>query len=265
MRYISLVTVLIMSGISLCSCAGKNAKYTLEQLIEVRSRPNLTELTFITKKGSQGAFYFGPKSLPKHVIMVFPGIGSRGLDRLDWVDSFSSDDVGFLLIDYPARGVCEGAMRPSDLPLTTDGALKKLEKALGTDRKTLISHIMVVGHSFGTAAALQFVSETPVKRIVLLSPFTTMKKAFFRKIGPLAWLIPANLDSRKYLKTLYERKPDAKVLIIHGALDGTVPISMGRTLHALSQGKATFRAIADGDHVSVLTRQATMVFDFLFE
>jgi pimeloyl-ACP methyl ester carboxylesterase len=260
--FIALGTV---TCIWLSSCAGKNAMYTPELLADVRGRSNLTELTFTTKKGSQGAFYFGPKSLPKHVVMVFPGIGSRGLDRLDWVDQFAGKDVGILLIDYPARGVCEGVMRPSDLPLTTDGALGELEKVFTVDRTQLMSRLSVAGHSFGTGATLQFVSSTPVDRIVLLSPFTTMKKALFRKMGPIAWLIPDNLDSRKYLRKLYDLKPDAKVLIIHGALDETVPISMGRALLEISKGKAEFREIPDGDHVSVLTKQADMVFEFLLK
>lgn len=237
----------------LCGCTGSDLSYTPAEISNFRKIPGSIELEFSTSKGRQAAFYVGPRR-PETLVVMFPGIGSRALDRLDWVRASQQSALGWLLIDYPGRGKCEGSMRPKLLPQTNDGAVETLRKYVKAPES-----FSVVGHSFGTAAALQFCQGRKIDRVVLLAPFTTLRRAMFRTIGPLAWIVPENLDSMTMLKSLVSREAPPKITIIHGTADETIPIGMGRELHAVAPNQIEFVEVEGGDHTSILRSEQGLV------
>ena len=84
----------------LCGCTGSDLSYTPDEISNFRKISGSIELEFSTSKGRQAAFYVGPRR-PKTLVVMFPGIGSRALDRLDWVRASRQSALGWLLIDYP--------------------------------------------------------------------------------------------------------------------------------------------------------------------
>ena len=227
------------------------------------------QLSFETSKGKQVAFYIPPKadaqSIPNPLVIIYPGIGARALDWFTVCRKFSRQKgrvIYYWII--PGGAFSEGLMRPRHLPQTSLGALEALEKQLHIDQNALQRNICLCGHSFGCAVALQFAQQIPVKRIVLLAPFTTLHKAMFRQVGPLAYLNPDSLDNQKIIRDLLERDHPPKITIIHGDRDETIPVEMGRELSLIDDEHIKYYEIPDGTHMSIIEKNRQIAYDALF-
>lgn len=245
-----------------------NLAYTPSDLTVMDRLPAMTELRFETRAGHQSAFYMPPTSdpdtLPDPLVIAYPGIGSKALDWADLAAESPDDNAGFLLIDYPGRGHCEGRMRPKYLPESTRGALDTLARYLDTPADRLAGRVALLGHSFGCGAALQLAAELKPARIVFVAPFTTLHKALFLKIGPLAWFNPDRMDNREKIREVCGLTPRPEVTLIHGDADASVPVAMGRELAEISAGCVTYREIPGAGHVDVLETAKNIIFEGLF-
>jgi pimeloyl-ACP methyl ester carboxylesterase len=250
------------------SCASTSLTYTEIELQRSQTVPDLRFIRFSNQKGRQLAFYVPPhktpNKLPDRIVIVFPGIGSKALDRLDWAEAINDAGAGILLIDYPGRGECEGVMRPKHLPWTTDGALSALAGELNVSPQQFEGRFLVLAHSFGCAAALQFCEKHRAKRIVLLAPFPTLRRAMFRRLGPLAWIIPDNLDNREALRNILSNSPQTWITIIHGSLDESIPVRWGRDLAAINSDRIVMNEVPNGTHTSILTENLETILNALF-
>ena len=228
------------------------------------------ELFFESRSGRQSAFYIFPENnlqnLPEFLIIAYPGIHSRALDWMETVNYCKHTGTGFLLIDYPGRGNSEGLMRPKYLPESTVGALAALKEYLkiGVDQK-FYSHLSLLGHSFGCAAALQVAGRLNPDRIVLIAPFTTLRKALFKKVGPLAWINPDQMDNGKRLKELCAHPNPPLISIIHGTNDRSIPVEMGRILATQSKGCVVFHEIERAGHMDIMELSQDLILKSLFE
>jgi pimeloyl-ACP methyl ester carboxylesterase len=259
-----LIALLCFSA-ALTGC-HKNA-YQPFEIDQFARHENAVQLTFETPKGAQAAFYIPPQknaqSIPNPLVMVYPGIGAKALDWLSFALNSPSPQAGYLLLDYPGRGLNEGLMRPRDLPQTSWGALKALEKHLHVDQAALQQNICQWGHSFGCAVALQYAQEIPVRRIVLFAPFTTLHKAMFKMMGPLAYLNPDSLDNRKLIKGLLSRAHPPEITIIHGTLDETIPVEMARELALIDDEHIRYFEIPNETHMSILETSRDIAYNAL--
>lgn len=260
----------ILAIACLVGCGTSGLWYTSAELSSFLAIPGATELRFTTEKGRQVAYYVppggDPAQPPQPLIILFPGIGSRALDRRDWVDRFSlHQPAGIMLIDYPGRGQCEGLMRPSHLPQSFAGALHALAQRTGLQRDAIEADIRLIGHSFGTAAALRFAQLYPSRRIILVAPMTSVRQALSRAVGPLAWLIPDNLDNREMIHDLSTRPTRPAITILHGDRDTEIPLSMGRDLQNIAPGQIELIVLPGGTHMSVLTDHLDLIEARLFD
>jgi uncharacterized protein len=237
--------------------------YTEMEIGSFISENTGVELIFKTRSGQQSAFYIFPKNnlqdLPEFLVIAYPGIGSRALDWQTMVNHCQHPKTGFLLIDYPGRGNCEGLMRPKYLPDSTIGALTALKDYLNIEDHHFTSHLILLGHSFGCAAALQMALPLNPDRIVLVAPFTTLRKALFKKVGPLAWLNPDQMDNRQRLKELCAQPDPPLITIIHGTNDQSVPVEMGKELSTQTEGCVIFHEIEGAGHMDILTLSEDLI------
>ena len=135
---------------------------------------------------------------------------------------------------------------------SAETALAALAIHLETDRADLESRLMVMGHSLGAAVVLGYAARHPVGRIVLVSPFTSLKDMATRLVGPvLAWALLHDYDNRARLKEILRRLPVPPITVIHGDHDKVVPVEMGRELAALSS-KINYQEVKQGDHNYIL-------------
>jgi pimeloyl-ACP methyl ester carboxylesterase len=152
-------------------------------------------------------------------------------------------------------------MRPEKVHLNTDGALKVLAQRF--DATVLDAELSLLGHSFGTGAALQFAARAKVLRIVLISPFNTLKQAVALQSWFLSIIMPAQIDNKKIIRELLQSDRPPKISILHGSLDTVLPVTMGRELGAIAPEQIDFYEFATDDHVSILPTRRDMIFSIL--
>jgi pimeloyl-ACP methyl ester carboxylesterase len=215
------------------------------------------ELQFKISAGRQTAFCIPPHNgsgLPDRIWVAFCGNGSLALDWLPLTARNKAPGNAFLLVDYPGYGKSEGWPNVANTRAAAEGALVALAARLGVEPRTLEPRLDTMGHSLGAAAALDFASDHPqVRRIILVAPFTSLREEAAIFIGgPLSHLLRADYDNRAVLRQLAQRRPPPRVVIFHGLEDGMIPPGMSRELAAEFPAFVTFRGIPEANHDTVV-------------
>jgi len=181
------------------------------------------ELSFRTAAGRQVAYYLprgSGKKIPRRLWIAFCGNGSLALDWTGLIGHDYQAGDAFLLIDYPGYGKSEGYATIATTRAAADGALEALAKHLNTTTDKLEPLLNVLGHSWGTAVALDFATRHPVQRIVLVAVFTNLREEAALVVGaPLSHLLSENYDNLSCLRELAQRSPPPRVDIFHGTKD----------------------------------------------
>ena len=212
-------------------------------------------LCFETSQGRQTAFYIPPRTpaagLPQTLWLCFAGNGSLALDWLYDTDQWD-DRFGYLLVDYPSYGECEGSPNPARIRESGQAAVAALVRRLHTTLAELRPHLAVLGHSLGCAASLMAADDLDLRRGVLLSPFTSMTDMGRIVLGwPLCYLNMHRFDNRKTLGHV-ARRTGARFVIFHGAEDEVIPVRMGVELAAAHPQAVAFHAVPGGHHNDLL-------------
>jgi uncharacterized protein len=237
------------------------------------------EIEFATLSGKQTAFYLPRGSgerLPKRVWIAFCGNGSLALD---WTWLVAQDRPAsapsrtgsslrrgeqpgdaFLLIDYPGYGKSEGYATIAATRAVADHAVKELAARLLVTEEDIERRLNVIGHSWGSAVALDFATHHPVQRIVLVSAFTTLREeAAIIVGGMLSHLLIENYDNRAALRELAKASPPPKIDIFHGTNDEVIPFHMGRDLAQEFPALIKFHPVEGADHITVLNKAAGQI------
>lgn len=219
---------------------------------------NGVELEFKTLAGKQIAYYLPGRSgpgLPKRLWIAFCGNGSLALDWA-WLGSVETQPGDtFLLVDYPGYGKSEGYATIGTTRAAADKALTALATHLNVKEDELEPRLNMIGHSLGAAVAMDFATRHSVQRIILISPFTTLREEAATVVGGvLSHLLVENYDNRACLRKLSQRSPPPEVDIFHGTNDNVIPMRMGRELAESFPGITKFHAVAGADHISVIEK-----------
>lgn len=201
------------------------------------------ELASTTSEGKQVSYYAlaGNKpplaeTPPSELWIVFSGNASTAGEWRDFIGRYPVTTAGFLLVDYPGYGFSQGKPSPDSIRAAASSAYNALEQHLGAEVLAKIPKNLL-GHSLGAATALDFfaVSGIQPRRVVLVSPFTTLMTMARRAVGwPLCLLLRHNWDNGNNLSLLISRDPQPLVDIFHGALDEVIPVELGRELAKVS-------------------------------
>ena len=259
----------LLAGILAMAACGGGPRMTYEPW-EIRAAGEAARaipIDFQTDAGNQTAFYVPPSEgadAPPHTLVLFyPGIGSRALDWLNWLGfDAPAPGVGYLLIDYPGRGRCQGKFRPKGQEANSRGAIDAVAARLGVTPASLEKDLALVGHSYGTGAALRFAQISAPRRIVLIAPFTTLRRALFRRIGPIAFILPDGMNNLARIKELSRRRSPPRMLILHGEADKSLPIGMGRKVARRGGNAVTLETLPDTGHVDILYKRRERILDW---
>jgi uncharacterized protein len=212
------------------------------------------EIRYRTSQGNQSAFFWRDgisEMAPQTLWLFFAGNGDVALAWLGLVRVFPVRQAGYLLIDYPGYGICEGKPNPQTILENSEAALQTLLAAKGW--KIDSDRLRVLGHSLGGAAALQFAAKHVVGKILLVSTFTSMDDMVRTQIHiPLRRLLRHRFDNVASLKTILSQSETPEILIFHGQADEIVPAHMGRTLAQLNPNRIQFDEIPGARHNDVL-------------
>ncbi len=233
-------------------------RYEAREIESWRGR-GFVELEFATSQGAQGAFYQRPKGSaePTRIWLVFGGNGGRSMD---YRDIALDADCGYLFIDYPGYGLCEGKPNPSRIDATVDAAIQALWRELGVAAEEYQSRLCVFGHSLGAAVGLRAAVRYEIDQVVLLAPFTTMREMAASVVGGLyANVLRHRFDNVAAMEELRSANPDARVVILNGTGDREIPPAMGRELAERFEGMAEYRPLDGVGHNDLLDAEMPAV------
>jgi pimeloyl-ACP methyl ester carboxylesterase len=259
---IAIILILLLTGLIFMLIRGQQGMiyYPRPYPPGLTLPPGTIPLEYRTSQGLQTCFYL-PPAAPKpnrrsKIWLLLGGNASLALDWLSLVESYPDPGAGFLLVDYPGYGRCQGRPSPAAILESTTGALAALATEISLPVAEIQAELGVLGHSLGAAAALLYAGRRPVGKLVLLSPFTSLKDMAARIVGPLlSHTLLHDYDNRARLREVLARKSPVPVTIIHGNHDQIVPVAMGRELAGLSP-RIRYQEIDRGDHNYLLVTNA---------
>lgn len=228
---------------------------------------NGAALSYTTSQGRQVAFYIPPREPsavePAPVWVCCAGNGSLALDWLhftrEWDPRFA-----YLLVDYPGYGDCQGSARPARIRDNVSGAVSALSAHLMVPGDTLKPRLRGLGHSLGCAALLLAANDLGIRKLVLISPFSTMTDMARQVVGwPLCLLNHHRYDNRGNLARFVEA--GGRASIFHGSEDEVIPVSMGRALAAAHPGAVTFTEVRGALHNDIIAIASREIGDAMRE
>jgi uncharacterized protein len=202
-------------------------------------RMGVAEMKIVSAKTEDGlelAGWFVPPKSEKPLIVLFHGNAGSVADRAFKARRYMDRGYGMLLAEY--RGFGGNPGNPSEEGLYADArAWLKFAAAqsLGPDKTVLY------GESLGSGPAVRMAWElaqkkTPVAALVLEAPYTTLADVaqHHYPVVPAKWLVRDRFDSAAIISQI-----NTPLIVVHGTLDGTVPIKFGQALfNAASEPKS---------------------------
>ena len=158
------------------------------------------------------------------VIIYFHGNGGHIGYRADRIERFAREGYGALMLEYRGYGGNPGV--PSEAGLFEDAAAAlRFVEAQGVPGHRLVLY----GKSLGTGVAVRAAATHKVAAVVLESPYTSVAAAAQHHYPfiPAAWLV-----SDRYHSLSHIGEVRAPILMLHGARDGVIPLSLGEALFA---------------------------------
>jgi uncharacterized protein len=235
-------------------------RYSIAQLQQA-NLAGTQEIRFRTSQGNQTAFFWRTEisaAAPKNLWLVFGGNGDLALGWLELVRAFPSPYTGFLLVDYPGYGICQGKPNPQTILENSEGALQTLLEQNGWTAEAVA--LSVLGHSLGGAVALQFAARRSVHKIVVVSTFTSMDEMVRKQIGiTLGPFLRHRFDNVTSVETILSQDQVPEISIFHGQLDEIVPPRMGAALAQLNPSRIKFVAIAEAGHNDIIPKALPLI------
>jgi pimeloyl-ACP methyl ester carboxylesterase len=215
------------------------------------------ELDYRTSQGRQAAFFVPPKNgmlrTPQRIWVMFGGNASLALGWGHFLATAPGQNDGYLLVDYPGYGACDGSASPATIEESADKALNELGLKLVLDHAAVEQKLNVIGHSLGCGVALNFCAGHNIRKLILIAPFTSLRDMAGRTVGfPLCYLLLHNFDNRARLAGLAARQNPPSVFLFHGSEDEVIPVAMGRELAAMFPRMITFREVAGAAHNTII-------------
>jgi pimeloyl-ACP methyl ester carboxylesterase len=159
-----------------------------------------------------------PATAPGRPTAVYFHGNAQSAAELGWLARwFSEQGVGFVAVEYPGYGEVPGNPSEEGLYAAAEAALK----SLGHD------DVILVGQSLGSGVAVEMATRGWGKRLVLLSPYTSIPDAAQAAFPfvPARWLVRDQFDSAS--KAARVKIP---TLVVHGDADEVVPHALGAKL-----------------------------------
>ena len=149
--------------------------------------------------------------------------------------------------NYRGYGLSEG--RPSEAALIADALV--IHDRLAERDDIDPERIVVLGRSLGSGVAVQLAAVRPVRAVVLVSPYDSLR-SLARKQYPF---VPVSLLLKHPFDSL-ARAPgiETPLLVVAGERDRLVPPAFSRRLHDAWAGPRRWTLIADADHNDIHAR-----------
>jgi uncharacterized protein len=205
----------------------------------------LSQAQEVTLKSADGegliAWYVAPQG-DKPLIIYFHGNGGAlnlRADRFRWL---TKDGFGLLGLSYRGYGGSSG--KPTETGLLLD-AMAAYDFAAA---RYPAGRIVLWGESLGTGVAVALAAERPIAGLILDAPFTSAADigASAYPFIPVRWFIKDSFRSDERI-----RRVKAPLLVLHGEIDGIIPVTFGERLFALANEPKRMVRFSSGGHVNL--------------
>jgi pimeloyl-ACP methyl ester carboxylesterase len=201
--------------------------------------PEAEEHVLATEDGENVIVWHVPAKPGHPVVLFFHGNGDFLAGFFGRFRDIIADGTGVVALSY--RGYAGSSGHPSEQGLLRDAAAAYAF----TSARYSADKIVVWGFSLGTGVAVALAAEQPVGRLILEAPYTSIADvaASAFPIFPVRLVMkdPFRSDQRIARVT-------APLLIMHGALDPTIPIVFGERLFALAHEPKQIVRFPEGGH-----------------
>lgn len=206
--------------------------------ISMESDENFAQIDITTPDGESLFALHHPSQDGEATIIIFHGNGDAAIHQKPRGQKLIDAGFGVLLAEY--RGYPGSTGKASEAGLFTDA--RAIYDYLLEQRPQKIG---LYGHSLGTGVSTYLASTRDIFALVLEGPFDALAAIAAERYP---WIPVWQLIKHKFQSDIYIKDLDAKILIMHGDLDTTVPIKYGRRLHKAAPKGTKFVEITDGRH-----------------
>jgi fermentation-respiration switch protein FrsA (DUF1100 family) len=203
--------------------------------------PEMTVVQVLTDDGlALRAWWHPPRAPRARTLVYFHGNAGHIGYRADKVRPYLDAGYGVLLLAY--RGFSGNAGQPSE-----DGLYLDARAAIEYVASQGVTHdeIVLYGESLGSGVAVQMAIEHDVGAVVLEAPYSSIAEVAQSRfpVVPAYWLVRDRFDSLAKITRV-----EAPLLVIHGALDQTIPVKYGRRLFERATGPKVMREFPTAAH-----------------
>jgi uncharacterized protein len=185
-------------------------------------------------------------------VIFFYGNADRLANQQGLHDWFTRNGCNALFPEYPGYGISEGSPSAQAFFDLAD----KIAEFVKSDEAKLLGidpgHIIVAGQSLGSGSASYFASKYPTRKMVLLSPFTSVANVAQRKMWymPVKWLVRHRFDNEARWPGI-----TAPTLIVSGTRDEIVPHDMSVRLQQLAPDRVKLIKVEGAGHNDLFDHQ----------
>lgn len=167
--------------------------------------------------------WYKPSQNLMPTIIYFHGNASHIGNRSGILSALSNKGLGVLAVSY--RGYGKSTGNPSEQGLYTDA--RSAINFLVKEKNIALSDIIIYGESLGSGVAIQMASEMSFGGLILQAPYTSITN----RAAEIYWFLPVKLILRDNFDSINKiEKIQSPLLIFHGELDTTIPVSHGKAI-----------------------------------
>ncbi|CAK9061404.1 unnamed protein product [Durusdinium trenchii] len=178
---------------------------------------------------TSAAMFFRPQGSKPTIVFFHGNADQLGWGPADLGSQFSQAGYGFYGIEYPGYGLARpGSPTEESIYTSAEAMLNHLEEKLSVDKASVV----LVGQSIGCGAAVEMAKRGFGRKLVLLSPFTSLPRLsqrIYPIFAPALKLCPFLLLD-KFDNLAKAKDVKIQTLVIHGDEDEIIPFDMGQEL-----------------------------------
>ena len=183
------------------------------------------------------------------VLLCFHGNADLAVWQVAWAtEVVHRFGLSVFLAEYRGYGGLSGTPSYATSSLDSEAAYACLKDTLHLSP----DHILLFGHSLGSAVAAEIALKHPPRALLLQSPFTSardMARLTFARPVTAIWKFISRIH---FDVSAAVRMTDARVSVIHGTRDIVIPSRMGKAVFEAAKVKGSFALIEKAGHNNVV-------------
>lgn len=201
---------------------------------------DVEERVLVTPDGARIIVWYGKARPGRATLLYFHGNAGGLADRAERVRRFMDEGWGVYMMAY--RGYSGSSGSPTEAANMADARLAYGALVLeGVPPQSIIAY----GESLGSGVAARVAAERPVAGLILEAPYTSIVKVAAKGFP---WLMVGMLLTDRYETDKVIKQVHVPILILHGEIDGVIPVAMGRELAQLANEPKQIAVFPNGRH-----------------